>query len=152
MAADIALLNTLASRFDANRANLRPFLRAVQSELYWVPREAMEIASEIFGLSFASVYEEVSLNPEFSLEPKGKHVIAVCRGLSCSEYGSKEILKSFEMALGLKEGETSQDKRVTLCTQHCFGQCAMGPNIKVGRQMLHGQDSARVTDILKSLD
>lgn len=149
---NLETLKRIAFRFDSTRPSLRPFLQAVQLELLWLPREALEFAAEKFNVSYGAVYEEASLNPEFSLHPRGRHVIAVCRGLSCGEYGSAAILKAYEAALGIREGQTTPDANVTLCTQHCFGQCAVGPNVRVDRAVLNGQDPAQVTDVLKGLN
>jgi NADH-quinone oxidoreductase subunit E len=145
-------LEALAAAFPEGEAgSLTPFLRAVQSSLNWIPREAMELASERFGVSYPRVYEEASLSPEFSTEPRGDLVILVCRGLACTEVHSAEILKDWEKVLGLREGETSRDGRYSLCLQNCFGRCAIGPNIKIGNNFYSGQKPGEALKLLQDL-
>ena len=118
---------------------LSPFLRMVQARFNWISPEAMDFASERFGVSYPRVYETASLSPEFCTEPRGETVIAVCRGLACSEAHSADVMRDWEKTLGLKDGQTSADKKFSLCTQNCFGRCAIGANVKVGSQFYSGQ-------------
>lgn len=145
-------LESLAAPFpEGDAASLTPFLRAVQASLNWIPREAMELASGRFGVSYPRVYEEASLSPEFSTEPRGELVILVCRGLACSESQSVDVLKDWEKTLGLREGETSRDGRSSLCLQNCFGRCAIGPNIKIGNNFYSGQKPGEALKLIQSL-
>ena len=135
---------------EGDRSCVRPFLRAVQARYYWVPQEALEAACERFGASYPSVYEEASLNPEFSLEPKGEVTVAVCRGLACAEAQAMEVLRDWEKVLGIKEGGTTQDGKFSLCSQNCFGRCAIGPNVKLGDKFLAGQQPGNAIAHLKT--
>jgi NADH:ubiquinone oxidoreductase subunit E len=124
---------------EGERSSVTPFLRAVQARFNWISPEAMDLACDRFGASYPRVYEEASLSPEFCTEPRGETVIAVCRGLACSEAFAADVLKDWEKALNLKDGQTSPDNKNSLCTQNCFGRCAIGPNIKIGEQFYSGQ-------------
>jgi NADH:ubiquinone oxidoreductase subunit E len=76
--------------------------------------------------------------------------VEVCRGVSCSAGHSKDILRDWELALGIKEGQTSSDGAITLCTQNCFGRCTVGPNLRVNENFYHWQSPGMARDILKS--
>src|SRR5436190_182479 len=103
-------LSEIASRFpEGAAAAVSPFLRAVQAELHWVSREAMEVASERFGVSFIRVYEQAAFSSGLSLEPRGELVMEVCQGLACKEAGGESILHSLEGKTGLQAGQTSAD-------------------------------------------
>jgi formate dehydrogenase subunit gamma len=143
-------LQEIASRFPPGAgASLGPFLRAVQAELHWVPREAMELAAERFGVAYLQVYEQVAFSPAFSLEPRGALVLEVCQGLACREAGAGEVLRALEQGSGLKAGETSPDGKLTLCRQICFGRCAIGPNLRLGGGFHANQDPASAQALLK---
>ncbi len=62
--------------------------------------------------------------------PEAKVKIIVCRGLSCSDAFSADVLKDYEKVLGIKEGNCSAEG-IGLETQHCFGRCAIGPNVRM---------------------
>jgi|GEM_PF-3544017 NADH:ubiquinone oxidoreductase subunit E len=112
----------------------RSYLRRVQAALNWVPRPAIELAAEHYGLTFAGLYADVCFNPEFSLEPRGDRVLEVCQGLACREVGSGDLLTGLERLCGLKRGETAADGSASLLGGPCQGRCAMGANAKLNGQ------------------
>jgi NADH:ubiquinone oxidoreductase subunit E len=143
-------IDEIASRFpEGSSAALGPFLRAVQAELNWVPREAMELASDRFGVSFMRVYEQAAFTPGLSLEKRGELVMEVCQGLACREAGGEAILRALEGASGLRDGETSPDGRLTLCRQSCFGRCAIGPNLRFQGEFLANQSPESAQALLR---
>ena len=134
---------------EGDRSCVSPFLRGVQAAFNWVPPEALEVACDYFGVSYPRVYEEAALSPEFCLEERGETVVAVCRGLACSEAHAADVLKDWEKVLGIKEGANSADMKFSLCTQNCFGRCAIGPNVRVGSAFLSGQVPGGAAEALK---
>ena len=124
-------------------ASLSLFLRAVQEDLNWVPREAMNLAAEHFQTTYMAVYEQVAFSPSFCLEERGRAVIAVCAGLACRDAGSPQLLDALEKVTGLRGGTTKDDGSLSLCRQGCFGLCAIGPNVRVKGRVFTGQDPAQ---------
>jgi NADH:ubiquinone oxidoreductase subunit E len=146
----MALIAEIASRFPSgSSAALGPFLRAIQAELNWVPREAMEAAVERFGVSYLEVYERVAFSPGFSLEARGELVLEACQGLACREAGAAAVLQALEQASGLKSGETGADGKLTLCRQICFGRCAIGPNLRLKGVFYANQSPESATALLR---
>lgn len=115
----------------------RSYLRKVQAKLHWIPREALSLASEHYAVAYAGLLEEVSLSPWFSLEPRGDHVVELCRGLACRDAGADTILARLESLSGLKSGQTSPDGSLSLLGSPCMGHCAVGPNARVGGRFCH---------------
>jgi NADH-quinone oxidoreductase subunit E len=93
----------------------------------------MEITpSKIF--SVATFYEN------FSLEPKGKHIIKICDGTACHVRKSIPILNALRKELGLDANKHSTDDMLfTLETVSCLGACGLAPvitiNVKVYAKM-----------------
>ena len=141
----------IASNFPEEPSSVSGFLRAVQAKFNWLPPESLEWASERFKMSYPRVYEEASLSPDLCTEERGRTVIAVCRGLACSEAFAKDVLKDWELALGLRDGQTGQDGNFSLCTQNCFGRCAIGPNVRIKQSFFSGQAPGMAALHLKSL-
>jgi NADH:ubiquinone oxidoreductase subunit E len=115
----------------------RSYLRKVQFNLHWLPREALLLAAEHYKVGYAGLYEEVSFSPHFSLEPRGETVIEVCQGLACKDVGSTELLQSLEALTGCPAGKTTPDGKLTLLGVPCFGRCAIGANARVSGQFHH---------------
>lgn len=122
-----------------DNASLSLFLRAVQQDLNWVPREAMSLAADHFGTTYMAVYEQVAFSPAFCLEERGRSVIEVCAGLACREAGSVPLLRAIEEAAGISTGTTKPDGSLSLSRQSCFGRCAIGPNVRVNGRICSGQ-------------
>ena len=76
---------------------------------------------------------------EGAAEAAPQQTVSVCRGLACDEAFSLDVLRDWEKALGIHDGESSPDGSIRLCSQNCFGRCAVGPNIKISNEHYSGQ-------------
>jgi formate dehydrogenase subunit gamma len=127
----------------------RSYLRKIQSRLHWVPREALSLASDHYEVSYASLLEEVTLSPYFSLEPRGERVVELCRGLACRDAGSDAIVAHLEALSGLKLGETSPDGALSLLGIPCMGHCAIGPNARLQGRFCHNLTPETAASLLQ---
>ncbi|MCX5680733.1 MAG: NAD(P)H-dependent oxidoreductase subunit E, partial [Candidatus Omnitrophica bacterium] len=100
----------------------------------------LEYVSKKTGIPLSRIYSVVTFYAFFSLKPRGKHSITVCRGTACHTRRSKNLLDYLKNILGLKEeildeGEkvflTTKDNKFTLMTVACFGQCALAPVVEI---------------------
>jgi NADH-quinone oxidoreductase subunit E len=128
--------------------NLIMILHAIQNENGYVPREvAMELARAM-DTSLARIYEVITFYHYFRLVPPGKHNVAVCTGTACYLKGSAGLLEEVEQLLGIKEGETTEDREFHLETVRCIGCCGMAPTMVVDEKT-HGRvRTSDVTDII----
>ena len=68
----------------------------------------------------------------FSLEPKGKHIIKVCDGTACHVRKSGPIYDAIREYLGLEgKRKTSDDAMFTLETVACLGACGLAPAMTI---------------------
>ena len=85
----------------------------------------------------------------FYRKPVGKHVLQVCRNLSCTMLGGQRLRKRIEERLGIVEGETTPDGRFTLLEVECLGSCGTAPVLMVNDRY-HESVSAEDLDRLLS--
>lgn len=104
-----------------------PALQAVQRELGYLPKGAIEDVAQTLGLPVGEVYGVATFYAQFRLKPIGKNIITICRGTACHVGGSLGILKEFEKILGIYAGKTDEKMEFTLQTVACFGACARAP-------------------------
>lgn len=116
----------LAERAD-KPGSLIPILQETQDILGYLPREALEEISRATRIPLAKVYGVVTFYAQFSLVPKGKHTVRVCRGTACHVRGGKSVLTTAKRVLGVGDGETTDDMQFTLETVACLGACALAP-------------------------
>ncbi len=106
---------------------LMPTLHDAQNIFGCIPLEIQEIISKELNESISKINGVVTFYSHFTLEPKGKHVIAVCLGTACYVRGSQTIIDEFKKQLHIESNQTSEDGKYTLMETRCIGACGLAP-------------------------
>lgn len=106
---------------------LMPTLHDAQRIFGCIPISVQKIISEELNESVAHINGVVTFYSNFSIEPKGKHVIGVCLGTACYVKGSQDIVDVVSEMLKIKSGETTEDGLFTLDATRCIGACGLAP-------------------------
>jgi NADP-reducing hydrogenase subunit HndA len=125
-----ALDKIIADHKDMQGA-LMPVLQQAQELYGYLPIEVQTRIAEGLGISLEEVYQVVTFYAQFSLNPNGKHRVAVCLGTACYVKGAQTILEELEKQLGVKAGGTTPDGVFTLEATRCLGCCGLAPVIVV---------------------
>lgn len=148
------------TQFDQNRLDeiienyrdrkwaLIPLLQEVQDEIGFVPPESIEPIAETLDMFPSQVQGVITFYSGFSLKPKGRCVLRVCRGTACHVKGSRSILRLVKKELELEEGETSSDYQFTLETVACLGACFVAPTMMVNRNYYGKLNPTKVVSVL----
>ena len=123
----ITKINDIVKKYNNDSAMLVSILQDTQTELGYLPREALIELSEKLNISLTQVYSVATFFKAFFLTPKGKHQIHVCLGTACHVRGADKILDTVERELGIKSGESDKELNFSLDTVNCVGACALGP-------------------------
>ncbi len=110
---------------------LLSILEAIQQKWRYLPEEALRVVAQELQIPLSRVYGVATFYGAFSLEPKGKHLISVCHGTACHVRGAGQLTERLEKALGVKEGETTEDGLFTLESVRCLGCCSLSPVISI---------------------
>lgn len=108
-------------------------LHEVQSgkkDNYISKEEALKI-SKSSGVSLAEIFGVTTFYTMFSVKPRGRHIIRVCKSLSCHMEDSGSIINKISEILGVDVGETTQDKEFTLEESSCLGMCSVAPAMMI---------------------
>jgi NADH-quinone oxidoreductase E subunit len=138
-------------RYPQKRAALLPALHIVQREQGWISTEAMEEVAEILEIRPVEVMEAVSFYTMFNKKPIGRYHIQVCRNISCSLLGVRQLTRQITERLGINVGETTSDGRFTLSEVECLGSCGTAPMFQLNEDYHENLTEARVDEILRSL-
>jgi len=149
---DPAKVDEIIGRYPAQQGVLIQLLLDMQSELNWIPKEAVQRINERLRVPLSQIYRVASFYKAISLTPRGKHVVSVCLGTACHVRGGPRIMDKVEESLGIKAGETTQDMKFTLERVNCLGCCAIGPVVVVDRDYYEKVAPAKVKEVLKSYD
>ena len=145
---DWGRLEAIINKHEDDTWALIPLLQDVQGEFGYIPPESIEPIAKALNLFPSQVQGVVTFYTGFSLEPKGKYVVRVCRGTACHVKGGRSILRVMKKELGLNEGETSADYQFTLETVACLGTCFLAPTMMVNKTYFGKLSPPKVTTIL----
>lgn len=146
---DAKAIETILRRHPQDPSSIIQVMLDIQNELYYLPRDVLDHVSEQLHVPLSRTYNLATFYKAFSLKPKGKFPIAVCTGTACHVQGAVRILDQIQRELGIKEGETTIDKKFSVESVRCLGCCGLAPVVTVGKN-LHGKvPPAKVTKILK---
>lgn len=141
-------INEIIQGIGTERTNLIPILQAVQEELHYLPEEILAYIATVMDIPVAVVYSVATFYAQFSLQPKGRHIVKVCDGTACHVRGSQSVRDIVTEKLGLREGEsTTKDLAVTLETVACIGACALAPAMVVDDK-IYGQLTPEAAEII----
>ena len=115
-----------------------------------VAEEWARVVSEELEIPLTMVFDILSYYSMFSTKPRGRYVIEICKSAPCSVTKSGEILRIFEKELGIKLGETTQDKLFTLMHTACVGACDIGPVAKIGDKIYGNLTKEAIIEIIRS--
>jgi NADH-quinone oxidoreductase subunit E len=113
--------------FETRRENLIPILQMIQVRYSYLAPAALRLVASYLHISPSEVYGVATFYNQFRFHPPGRHQIRVCMGTACHVRGGEIILENFERKLGIKEGETTQDREFSLERVACVGCCALAP-------------------------
>lgn len=77
-----------------------------------------------------------------------QYTVCVCLGARCSEFGGRDILRTFEEKLSLKDGETRTDGVVHIQAVCCMGSCPTGVNVMVNEDHYPDMSPTKVAEVL----
>ena len=121
-----------------DQSELINILHCIQKEEGYLPENLLRELADGLGVPLSRIYSVATFFKAFSLVPRGRHIISVCAGTTCHVRGAKMIIEELERRLGIKNGETTPDKKFTLETVRCLGCCSLAPVVSIDGD-IHGR-------------
>lgn len=131
--ANLAKLEEICARYPAERRKsaIIAALYLAQSQQGYITRNAMRAVAAAIRCTTAEVEDIVYFYTMFYTRPVGKHVLMVCRTLSCALAGAERVTEELSKHLNLKPGETDASGEFTLLEVECLGACDRAPVVGV---------------------
>jgi len=145
---DWGQLSSIIEKHKTEQWALIPMLQDIQETVGFIPPESIERIAEALNIAPAQVQGVITFYAGFTLKPKGKYVVRVCRGTACHVKGGRSILRLMKKELGLEEDETSPDYQFTLETVACLGACFLAPTMMVNRTYYGKLSPTKVSSVL----
>jgi len=149
----VAHIEELWKRYPEKKAALIPAMHLIQEEREgWFSEETIRETAELFGLPDVHVQGVVGFYDMFYREPVGKHVVRLCKTLSCKLRGSDEIRAHIHGKYGVGNGETTKDGRFTFTSFECLGHCEVAPMMLVDKEKHVNLTVESADRVLESLE
>ena len=148
----IERLNTIVSTSETKQSSLIPLLIEIQNEFGHLSNESMEEAAKMLEISPSSVQNVATFYTLFFTEPVGKHVVWICRTLSCALRGAEHVEHYMCDKLGIKTGETTPDGKITLMEAECLASCGTAPVMLVDDTLEENLTKESVDKVIEELN
>jgi NADH-quinone oxidoreductase subunit E len=128
-----------------------PLLQLMQEEKGHLSESDALYIADYLAVPPMQVKEALTWYTMLYREPVGRHVIKVCRNISCSLLGAERLIEHLKGKLGIKEGETTADGRFTLLLVECLAACGTAPAMQVNDTYHERLTEAKIDRILEEL-
>jgi len=140
-------LEKVFAEYRGKKGALIPVLQKAQDIYGYLPIEVLKDISRSLQIPVSKIYGVVTFYAQFHLKPRGRNIIRVCLGTACHVRGGSKISEAVTKAVGIKDGETTEDLRYTFESVACLGACGLAPVM-----MVNDETHGRLTpDMVKGL-
>ena len=136
----------LLPRYETLQAALMPILNELQHVYRCITYQAMVEVATFLQIKPADVFDTVSFYEDYTTEPTGEHVIAVCQSIACEICGHQVLVDHLRQKLGIEPHETTPDGKFTLLTLECLGSCDTAPVALVGETLYENLSIEKLDD------
>ncbi|BAC72553.1 MULTISPECIES: NADH-quinone oxidoreductase subunit NuoE [Streptomyces] len=141
----------IIARYPDSRSALLPLLHLVQAEEGHVTRTGMQFCADILGLTTAEVTAVATFYTMYRRRPSGDYQVGVCTNTLCAVMGGDAIFSALQDHLGVGNGETTDDGKVTLEHIECNAACDFAPVVMVNWEFFDNQTVASAKRLVDDL-
>ncbi|MFJ6084300.1 NADH-quinone oxidoreductase subunit NuoE [Streptomyces sp. NPDC092369] len=141
----------IIARYPDSRSALLPLLHLVQAEEGHVTRTGQQFCAELLDLTTAEVAAVVTFYTMYRRKPSGDYQVGVCTNTLCAVMGGDAIFEELQEHLGVGNGETTGDGKVTLEHIECNAACDFAPVVMVNWEFFDNQTPASAKRLVDDL-
>jgi len=142
----------LQKEYPEKRSALIPALHLAQDEVGYLPLDVQEEIATLFDIDATEVHGIVTFYDMFFTHRVGKHIIHVCKNVSCMLNGCDRLIEKLEKTLGIEDGMTTPDGKFTLITTECLAACDKAPMILLDEHVIGPVSDSDIEKILKGVE
>ena len=141
--AEQAFIDQVIQQRSGRPGELLGVLEAVQEHdpHKYLSTDTLRYIAQKLKLPLSRVYSVATFYALFNLEPQGDNTICICRGTACHTRNSRAPCFGRASRTSGDEPEadkltlTTADRKFTVRTVACFGQCALAPVVEVNHRI-----------------
>jgi len=148
----VATVEELWKRYPHRKAALIPAMHLIQKERDgWFSDETIRETAELFDVPDMHVRGIVGFYDMFHAAPVGRHMVRLCKTLSCKLRGSDELRAHIREKYGVDNGETTKDGAFTFKCFECLGHCSTAPMMLVDEEKYENLTTDKLDEVLGGL-
>ncbi len=144
-------IEELIKLYGSERSSLLQILQAVQRKHKYISDFAQQEIARLMNIHPVEVYSVISFYSFLHSKQQGKNILRLCRTISCDMKGKEDIKLTIERELGIKFGETTRDKKITLEYTNCLGMCDQGPALIINERVYTHLNPEKVLQIINEI-
>lgn len=136
---------------ESERGNLISILQKIQEIYQYLPSNVLLFISNRLNIALAEIYSIATFYKQFKFTKMGENSIICCDGTACHVKGGPLLLNFVENELGIKSGETTEDKMFSIESVACLGCCAISPVCVINGQTYGDLTLKKLRKVLSNL-
>jgi NADH-quinone oxidoreductase subunit E len=141
----------IIGRYPSPRSALIPLLHLVQSEDSYLTPAGLAFCAEQLQLTGVEVAAVATFYSMYRRGPTGDYLVGVCTNTLCAIMGGDAIFDALKQHLGIGDGETTDDGRITLRHVECNAACDFAPVVMVNWEFFDNQTPASARALVEAL-
>jgi NADH-quinone oxidoreductase subunit E len=146
------MASSVLDEFRGRPDDLIPILQRVQEVEGYLSPEAIHRISRKLKISENEIHGVATFYAQFRFHPPGEHHIHACMGTACHVRGGQQLLNTLEHRLGIKDGETTPDKKYDLNPVACLGCCALAPVVMIDDKVYSQMSVLKLRETMDECD
>lgn len=134
-AQEMSDIKAILARYEEPASAILPLMHYVQKVQGHLSEDALTFVAEYIGVPHVRAFEVATYYTMLFTEPIGRHLIQVCRNLSCHVNGAPQIIEALQKELGVEVGGTTADGKFTLVEVECIGACDHAPAVMIDEDL-----------------
>lgn len=148
---DLTFLDGVLAEYAGIEGSLITILQKAQGIYGYLPTDVLYHVADAVGTTPAEVIGVATFYTQFRFRPVGKYLIMLCQGTACHVNGSERIADAIYEAIGIRDGETTEDGLFTITHVACLGCCSLSPVMMINGETYGSLTPAKAVAILKEL-
>lgn len=141
----------ILARYPERRSAILPLLHLVQSEDGYVSPDGIAFCAETLDLPMPEVSAVATFHTQFRRSPGGDYHVGVCTNTLCACMGGDAIWEALRDHVGVDDGGTTRDGKVTLERLECNAACDFAPVVMVNWEFFDGQTPESVKGLVDDI-
>lgn len=141
----------IAQKYGNDRTRLMDILIDIQEQFGYIAREAIQLLSELLGMSQVDITQTITFYHFFTLKPVGKYTVYLNNSPVAYMFGRQAIKEAFEKEAGIEFGQVTPDGQIGLFDTACIGMADQEPAALINNKVFTRLTPYRVREIVRHM-